>query len=503
MNVDGTIVAQASAQGEASQGVVRLSGENALKSAAAFFSPRNRAVECPLFQDFVNQSQLPTRPFAVPGFFRPWGDSTPTRQVRCVLFYWPEGRGFTGEQAVELHMPGAEPILNASIRTLCSTGIVRLAGRGEFTLRAFLNGRLDLTQAEAILGAIDAGTEGELRNALKQLSGSLSRKFNALRDRLLDVLSELEAGFDFTEEDIEFISSSQIHSSLVESLAEIEEALNATQTQLATDRASRVVLVGRPNVGKSSLFNKLVERFNGKATGKALVSGVAGTTRDYLEAELTVDEVRFTLVDSAGIESEILSEAAQKSLRPESETITARSPRELAQYALRQAVDQAALVVKCFDSPQSRSELLEEIAELKISSELEVLTKCDNQTYATDELLQSSRQAGNPQNAPLPTSSETETGIEELGKKIVQSLNADVEGGEMVSSTAVRCQEALLGARAALQNALRLQENESLCDESLLASELRLALNQIGLVTGQVHTDDLLDRIFSRFCIGK
>ncbi len=470
---DDTIVAQASAHGNGARGIVRLSGADALSATRVLFTP--------LSSSATDAAQ----PGVVNGWITPWPNENPNLKVKCALLYWPQGRGFTGEQAVELHLPGSPPILGAVIRSLCASGSVRLANRGEFTLRAFLNGKLDLTQAEAILGTIDANSDNELKNALKQLSGTISQKIGDLRDRLLDVLSELEAGFDFVEEDVEFLSVTQAREAVAKLSEEIDQTLQNSKRNLSADRFPRVLLVGRPNVGKSSLFNALVKRFNGKTAGVALVTEVAGTTRDYLEAELTISGVPFTLVDSAGLEQEILP----------SQTETELGARELAQFTLRNELDRADLLLLCFDSRSSKQELVaEDFSALSVPT-LEVVTKFDGK--------ESSFFSGCAETNAVKTSATTGLGIERLGKTIVEKLSANLWDGEVVPATALRCQDALRQARDSLQRAFALLEDETLYDESLVASELRLALNQIGLIAGQTHSNDLLDRIFSRFCIGK
>lgn len=475
------IIAQASARGNSARGIVRLSGEGALKAVVPFFSP---SVPDKLY----STKRKTAESFILNGFFKPWGNEQQERRVKCAMFYWFQGHGFTGEEALELHLPGSPPVLNASIKTICSGENVRLAKNGEFTLRAFLNGRLDLTQAEAILATIDASSDGDLNGALAQLSGSLSGKFERLRNELLDALSDLEASFDFTEENIEFISSSSLRNAVSTILKEIESVLYGVKMQLKCERIPRVILLGKPNVGKSSLFNELVDKYAVKKAGKALVSGLAGTTRDYLEAELVVDETRFVLIDSAGVERDV-SNSSIAELRED--------PRLLAQRSLIRAAKGSDLVVHCFDSQSTCDNLAKESFSLSGKLKIEVLTKCDvnKLEYGMSNLISGST---------IKTSAATKKGVVELGKLIAKKLSGARTGAtEIVPSTALRCQEALREAQNSLKNALKILDGVEAFDESLVAAELRLALNQIGLITGRTQTNDLLDRIFSRFCIGK
>lgn len=587
MNADETIVAQASAQGNARRGIVRLSGDAVLDAVAPLFFFRRPSADFPPETPEELAPLAPAspsaivpdveRPAVVSGWLAPWNDATqpveestinapadaerqnaaetretvkrqpvaetpfePPRLVRCALFYWPSGRGFTGERAVELHLPGAPPILDAVVRSICSTGNARLARRGEFALRAFLNGRIDLTQAEAILGAIDARSDGELQTALEQLAGNLSRAFGALRETLFDVLCNLEAGFDFVEEDIEFVSTDEIRAQLQNAISQIDETLDRTRSRGTLDKAPRVVLAGLPNAGKSSLYNRLVQTFGANddatETAAALVSDVAGTTRDYLETELTVDDVSFVLVDSAGVENvreaEKISafENEQKGADFQTNQTPLRraldgsgengkvaetpslSPRELAQLGLKRVFADASLILRCRDA--ASTDFPPDFgAELGIPADvptLDVATKRDDATDAiqednaekVQEQAEVKANAKTSDAAPLETSAATGFGVETLGRRIADRLRAEMENGEIVPSTAVRCQESLREANDALRRALDLLDG-ALFDEVLVAAEIRVALDRIGLVVGAVHTEDLLDRIFSRFCVGK
>lgn len=494
-DVESTIIAQASAQGNSRRGIVRLSGESVLEAVAPFFFERAPGDDFPPTapRPFAPENLVPnaSQTAVVPGWFAPWGDETPRRLVRCALLYWPKGRGFTWEKAVELHLPGAPPILDAAVRSICATGKARLARPGEFTLRAFLSGRIDLTQAEATLGVIDATSDAELQTALAQLAGNLSRTFAALRDALFDVLCDLEAGFDFVEEDIEFVSTAEIRARLVATIEKIDETLRRARSEGPLERAPRVALAGKPNAGKSSLFNALSAKFGAKTTGDALVSDVAGTTRDFLEAELRVDGVPFVLVDAAGVEKRVeFDENAEIS---EDENGAAASPGELAQRGLGRLFASAALILRCRDAAAD-ADFAREFADLNLPPNvpaLDVATKRDApnaETAAVDA-------------SPLETSAASGRGIAELGRKIADFLRSDSENGEIAPSTSIRCQEALRETNDALRRALDLLETSG--DETLVASEIRVALDRLGLITGEVHTEDLLDRIFSKFCVGK
>ena len=488
MTSDSAIVAQASAQGVARRGIIRLSGKNILNAVGTVFfkgEKTNGLLQASNINDKTTDPLLEdsSKTAIVEGWLAPWGKNAPELFVPCALFYWPQGRGFTGEQSLELHLTGSPAILDAAVRAICETKTARLATRGEFTLRAFLSGRIDLTQAEAVLGALDANSDAELQVALVQLSGSLSREFTVLREKLLDVLVDLEAGFDFVDEDIEFVARNEIRTRLEETKAQVEKALKRAKTQIGSDRIPVVVLIGPPNAGKSSLFNKTIERFGGGDSGKAIVSDQAGTTRDYLEKEINVDGIRFILVDSAGIESEQTLEEDAKN-----------SPRVLAQQGLRRLFSNAAIVIRCID-PTSKDESTKLSIEELVPSGAPVIDVITKQDLCNDDKKRSS--------SILSTSSVTGVGIKELGKRIADMLREDSQNGEMTTSTAVRCQEALREASESLQNALDVLNDDFLHDDFILASEIRVALDRIGIVTGQVHTEDLLDRIFSRFCIGK
>lgn len=449
--LDDTIAAIASAPGSAARGIIRISGPQSIEIAAAGFL---RGDGKPLSSNG-----------AAEGSDGQWQLAEIGRPVPCFLMLWPTSRSYTRQPVAELHLPGAPPILEAALADVCRRG-ARLAEPGEFTLRAFLHGRLDLTQAEAVLGVIDARGETELRTALRQLAGGLARPLDELRNRLLDLLAHLEAGLDFVEEDIEFISDAELRRQLKEIQTEIDSILAQTAGRSAGTAIPRVVLRGRPNTGKSSLLNALAGR------NVALVAEVAGTTRDYLSAEIREGDFAFAVIDTAGIEA-----------------AASAGPAADAQSHADEQATESALALFCLDATRPIDAWEQaELARIDATPRLIVVTKIDQGMVVE------------PPIDAVATSSLTGAGIDLLRQWIRDALIRESHGESgIVAATSVRCRTSLEAASEAVARALAAIE----AGEELVAAELRLALQDLGMVVGTVYTDDVLDRIFGRFCIGK
>jgi tRNA modification GTPase len=452
-SLDDTIAAQASAPGGGARAILRLSGPASVASLETLFRDARG-------QPFRERSTSRV----VPGEML-LEDDRPG--LPCDLYYWPPGSGYTGQRAVELHTFGCPPLVEHFLERLFRVG-VRSAQPGEFTLRAFLAGRLDLTQAEAVLGVIEAGTRYEMEVALAQLAGGLGHPLSELRHHLVETLAHLEAGFDFVEEDISFLEADQLREALQRAMERLEATLEQLRSRGGTDSLPRIVLTGRPNAGKSSLFNALVEGGPG-----AIVSPEPGTTRDFLEAELELDGLRCRLIDTAGIEPRV------------TDRIAAEAQRHTNEQSL-----QADLELRCveivadgkFEVPPAPGE--------NAPPRLLVRTKCDRPTGPHET----------PTVELVETSARTGWGCAALRQAIRRKLLGTTTG-EVVPATAVRCREALESARDSLKRAKELAEHGS--DEVLVAAELRGGLDRLGEVVGAVHTEDLLESIFSRFCVGK
>jgi tRNA modification GTPase len=442
LDLQDTIVALASASGAGARAVIRLSGPDAARLAAA-----------------VLTAPEPIRPLErrryeaaapLPGVASP---------LPVDLYLWPAPRSYTGQHVAELHTLACPPLVEQLIARLLKAG-ARAAQPGEFTLRAFLNGKLDLTRAEAVRSVIEAGSRAELKQALAQLAGGLTRPLQELRGDLLDLLADMEAGLDFVEEDIHFVSKEELLRRLAKGLALVTNLGRQLEARAVTDRAFRVVLAGWPNVGKSSLFNALA------GTPAALVSPEPGTTRDYLSRRLDLDGVTVELVDTAGWQE------------------SGGAIEEQAQALGRTQAEQADLLLLCVEAGRPPDEAVVRLLQRGDPPALAVATKCDR--------------AAPPPNLPA-TSAVTGEGLELLRSLLAERARAQRQPA--LTPSLSRCRH---HADACLEQ-LRRAHRAVLFDEppELAALELRGAIDQLGEMVGAVYTDDLLDRIFSRFCIGK
>jgi tRNA modification GTPase len=443
-----TIAAIASPPGPSARGIVRVSGTRAWPI---------------VLSEFVADGGLspPARAELRTGKLRVDGLRT---ELPVSLALWPSPRTYTGQDLVEIHLVGSGPLLSL-VLAHCLTRGARLAEPGEFTLRAFLNGRLDLTRAEAVLGVIDAQNSDQLECALEQLAGGLSGPLVELRGLLLDEVAHLEANLDFTEEpDVDPIGRDALISRLSEDAYRLTEFASRLDDRQRGDQRPRVVLAGPPNLGKSRLFNALVER------NEAIVSPVAGTTRDYLSACCVCDGLEIELVDTAGVEA----------------------PSDpISQQAQGHRTDQLAvadLILECipYDQLQASTSPLSGNA-----GRLLVVTKCDQ---ASDR-----RSQGHPE--AIWTSAASGAGLDRLRSAIASRLRAQRNSGHLPLGTAARCRGSVQNAESAIRSAIETVRIG--LGEELVAADLRLAMDELGRVVGTVVTDDILDRIFSRFCIGK
>ncbi len=364
-------------------------------------------------------------------------------------------------------------------------------------MRAFLAGRLDLTQAEAVLGVIEAEGRGTLDHALRQLAGNLARPLNQMRSTILDLLADVEAGLDFVDEDIEFISDA----ALIHRLIEIKSQLADTSIAIASrgGGAARPVIAlrGQPNAGKSSLMNRLA----GKQV--SIVAETAGTTRDFVSAEVDFSGYVVWLVDTAGIETTDPAAADQTTRiwerRPHSASAQRADDQIVAdaQFQATRAADEAEIRIWCVDSSSDDA--------LVQAQRLSDLARSVKRPGTIDVWVATKADVGQ-QNLDrtrwIHCSAVTGDGIDLVEGKIVESVAArDKEEVRSVIGTAARCGQSVDLALEAVSNAIELTQNQN--GHEFVAAELRRCAGCLGEVTGAIYTDDILDRVFTRFCIGK
>lgn len=469
LSLDDTIAAIASPPGGARRGIIRISGPLIRQILANWFEPDDTLT--------WQSARVATHHH---------GSLTAVSQrapIAVDVYDWPTSRSYTGQPLAELHLPGSPPLLEAVLSQIQRRG-ARLARPGEFTLRAFLAGKLDLLQAEAVLGVIDAHDHHELQTALSQLAGGLSGQLSDLRRDLLELLADLEAGLDFVEEDIEFISRCELLGRIARSHGVIEELLQQSIRRMQSAARPRVVLAGLPNAGKSTLFNRLI----GSQT--ALVSASAGTTRDFLQAPVECSGLSFDLIDTAGCDrrSDPIAAAAQ-------------------QFQSKQ-VEGADLVVWCSAANLNHWHRdLDEHLFTQASSQAGKCIRIQTQTDHPDAQPWLSP-AASPQDVDWKShatevSAIAGSGIDALMDQLRDCLVASRgTARHWLGMTAARCRESLEAAAAALQRAEEAAGIESIGDE-LIAVDVRDALDHLGQILGVIYTDDILDRVFSKFCIGK
>lgn len=428
-----TIVAISTPRGVGGIAVARLSGDEALAIALRHLSVKNLASHHAVYCRFDELDDV-------------------------VATYFP--KGYTGEPTVEISCHGSLYVQQALLQTLVDDG-ARLAEAGEFTRRAFLNGRLDLSQAEAVADLIDSVTPAQHRLAVSQLRGGYAQKLKELRQQLLDFTSLLELELDFSQEDVEFADRSQLRKILSTLHFQISTLIASFRLGNAIKRGVPVAIVGKPNAGKSSLLNALL------GDDRAIVSDLPGTTRDTIEETLTLDGITFRFIDTAGLRH---SDDQVETLGVE------RS---------RKAVAQADIVLYLHDATTPWTEPDIDLADKTF---FVVHTKADLPT-AVERV------------GELFISTKTGYGLDALKQKIIDTFRSRMGKENDIMLTNARHYEALGRVKQALDAVAQGLDGGIPAD--LVAVDLRDALYHLGTITGEVTSEEMLGNIFGRFCIGK
>ncbi len=456
-----TIAAVSTPPGRGGIGIVRLSGPQAASISAQLVSLRQplehaRARLADVLDEYESVERID----------------------EAVVTYFAAPNSYTAEDLVEIAAHGSPVVLDLLLRRALALG-ARLAEPGEFTQRAFLSGKLDLTQAEAVRDLIEAQTLTQARQAASQMGGALSHRVAPMKHSLLELIALLEAGIDFAEDDVDVAPKTEI----ARRIGELAPQLAALEATFARGRIVHdgltMAIVGRPNAGKSSLFNRLVER------DRAIVTATPGTTRDLVSERISLDGIPIELVDTAGLR-EAFEEVEQLGI--------ARS---------REALADAALVLVVLDATQSLND--EERSLLSAVADRPALIAINKSDLAVDptakEHVQSDHLAAEFFRLPaLPTSALTGEGIPALRDRIL-ALATGGAAAEPGLLTSLRHQQAIAAARAGLADAEC--ANESAIPHEMILLDLYRALWALDSLTGQTTPDDVLNLIFSTFCIGK
>ncbi|WP_461829898.1 tRNA uridine-5-carboxymethylaminomethyl(34) synthesis GTPase MnmE [Aquifex sp.] len=444
------IVAIATPYGESAIGIVRLSGKGVLDIVKRFFKTKGEIK--PRFAHFGRLY-----------------DEKGEELDEGILIYYKAPHSYTGEDMVELNLHGNPRILQRAVELFLNAG-ARLAEPGEFTKRAFLNGKLDLTQAEAVAELISAKTELARKVALKQLHGELSKYIRPLRDTLLELLAYVEADIEFAEEDIPTLTKEQVLEMVERVIKGIEELLRTAKTGKFIREGIKLAIVGRPNVGKSSLFNALLKE------ERAIVTDIEGTTRDYIEETLQIKGIPVRLIDTAGIR--------------ETQDIVEKIGVERS----KKKIEEADLVLFVIDGSRELTEEDLKIYEsIKNKERIIVVNKVDLPLRANLEIFKGEN--------IIKVSALTGEGLDKLSEEILKKVGVQLE--ESVNIYVSLRHETLLKKAKEVLERFKEEYKEKDISPEIAMLDLREASDYLGEILGEITTEDVLGKIFSTFCIGK
>ncbi len=449
-----TIAALSTSQGMGAIAVIRITGPNAINVTESIFKP-------------LGKLSLSERPSHTAIFGSIHEENTIIDEVLVVLLKGP--KSFTGEDTVEISCHGSVYIQSRILQLLIKHG-ARPARPGEFSMRAFRNGKMDLSQAEAIADLIASQSKAAHKLAMQQMRGGFSKQINQLREQLINFASLIELELDFSEEDVEFADRTAFR----QLIKEIQHTVNSLVNSFASGNAIKngipVVIAGEPNAGKSTLLNRLLNE------EKAIVSEIAGTTRDVIEDVCIIEGVMFRFIDTAGLRETVDT----------IETIGISKAYE--------KMGAASIIIYLFDSAVKNQE--DVISEINIIAE----RFPSAQVIPAANKIDINRNQFNTIQGIIEISAKDNTGIDKLKERLL--LESGVNSGDSeIIVTNIRHYEALIKVREALDSVIHAMNSSIPSD--LIAIDIRRALHFLGEITGQITTDELLGNIFSKFCIGK
>lgn len=460
MFLDDTIAAIATAPGEGGIGIIRISGKDALNILDKIYRTKSGNK----FKEFNSHT-------VKYGYII----DTSTEELidECIALYMKAPKTYTKEDVVEINCHGGVVSTRKVLEAVLNSG-ARLSEPGEFTKRAFLNGRIDLSEAEAVMDLIRSKTDESAKIALEQAQGKTSKKVKEVSSKLLDALAHIEAAVAFPEDDVEDVVSEKVKKSVKEVIGEVELLIENSNAGKIYRDGLNTIIVGKPNVGKSSLLNTLLQE------KRAIVTDIPGTTRDVIEEYVNIKGIPIKLVDTAGIrETEDLVEkiGVEKS---------------------KEYLEKADLVILMLDNSRALEEQDKEIIEfVKDKKAIIIINKMD---LSSNLDLNYIKERFSEENI-IYTSINTESGVEEVKDKIASLVNSGHISVKDVYITNVRHRDVLVKAKESLIGGLNALEINMPLD--MASVELKDAYLKLGEITGEAYSEDILDKIFSDFCIGK
>jgi len=458
--MDDTISAIATALGEGAIGIVRISGPNSLAMAEKmFFTKDGRTLSAYGSRRMV---------------YGHVEDNTGNTVDEALCVFMPGPHSYTGEDVVEIQCHGGIQSLKTILGLTFAKG-ARPAEPGEFTKRAFLNGRMDLAQAEAVMDIINARSNEALKLAIRQQKGQLSTEIRHIRDALKDVVVHLEAVIDYPEEDIEDVTFDEVKDCIVNGLASVNNLLSRAHTGKIMREGLLTAIVGRPNVGKSSLLNCLLRE------ERAIVSEIPGTTRDVIQEQMLIEGIPLVLADTAGI----------RQTNDFVESIGVEKTKEIL------AASELAVVVLDGSEPL-RIEDKEILSSIEAREHVIIVNKIDLPCLLDLEALKAKFGAQNVLTLSVKSTKGVDAFVQWL-KNFVYGAGGTVEKGVFVQN--VRHEKLLSATKESLNDALVAAEKHIPYD--CIVIDLRNAINQLGAITGETVQDEIINEIFARFCLGK
>ena len=444
-----TIVAISTGASSGAISIVRMTGSKAINIADEIFITKKNTTPSSFTPRMLTLGTVKTKSF--------------NEQAMCVIFKAPYS--YTGEDMVEFQCHGGSQISQGIMKECIRCG-ARIATNGEFTKRAFLNGKMSLSAAEGMMDMINAESDAEVRAGFNLLSGKLSTIASHAQKELTDILAEIEVSFDYPEETIEYITKKAVKERLATLRDQIEEVLKTANTGKLIKSGINVLIVGKPNVGKSSLLNYLL------GSERAIVTDVAGTTRDTIEETLVLDDIKINLIDTAGIHD------------------TEDKVEKIGVDKAKNLIKQADIVLFLIDSNRNYSKEDEEIYNsVKNAKHIVVKTKSDLESRTQKHF-----------DEEIEVSTITGDGIDLLKSRILELTKLSNIPAESVIITNERHKEALKNASSCLDRVIK---NITLDTLDLVSIDIKQAYINIGEITGNTTSEEIIDQIFKKFCLGK